>query len=111
MNYLNGMLKGEAACAFSGLPLTEENYKKAIELLQERFGKPQILTNAYMESLSKIDAPPADTKNLRTFYDTCEAKHSWFRGTWSKNGNLWKLIDSHSSKENTRRNSVLHIQS
>ena len=65
MNYLNGMLKG--------LPLTEENYKKAIELLKERFGKPQILTNAYMESLSKIDAPPADTKNLRTFYDTCEA--------------------------------------
>ena len=73
MNYLNGMLKGEAARAISGLPLTEENYKKAIELLQERFGKPQILTNAYMESLSKIDAPPADTKNLRTFYDTCEA--------------------------------------
>ena len=73
MNYLNGMLKGEAARAISGLPLTEENYKKAIELLQERFGKPQILTNAYMESLSKIDTPPADTKNLSTFYDTCEA--------------------------------------
>ena len=73
MNYLNGMLKGEAARAISGLPLTEENYKKAIELLQERFGKPQILTNAYIESLSKIDAPPADTKNLRTFYDTCKA--------------------------------------
>ena len=71
MNYLNGMLKGEAARAISGLPLTEENYKKAIALLKERFGKPQILTNAYMESLSKIDAPPADTKNLRTFYDTC----------------------------------------
>ena len=52
MNYLNGMLKGEAARAISGLPLTEENYKKAIELLQERFGKPQISTNAYMESLS-----------------------------------------------------------
>ena len=71
MNDLNGMLKGEAARAISALPLTEENYKKATELLQERFGKPQILTNAYMESLSKIDAPPADTKNLRTFYDTC----------------------------------------
>ena len=110
MNYLNGMLKAEAARAISRLPLTEENYKKAIELLKERFGKPQILTNTYMESLSKIDAPPADTKNLRTFYDTCE-KHSRFRGTWSKNGNLWKLIDSHSSKENTRTNSVLNIQS
>ena len=29
MNYLNGMLKGDAARAISGLPLTEENYRKA----------------------------------------------------------------------------------
>ena len=40
MNYLNLMLKGEAARAISGLPLTEENYNKAIELLKECFGKP-----------------------------------------------------------------------
>lgn len=73
MNYLNGMLKGEAARAISGLPLTEENYRKAIELLKKRFGKSQVLTNAYMESLSKIDAPSSETKNLRTFYDKCEA--------------------------------------
>ena len=32
MNYLNGMLKGEAARAISGLPLIEENYRKATEL-------------------------------------------------------------------------------
>ena len=69
MNYLNGMLKGEAARAISGLPLTEENYKKAIELLKERFGKPQNLTNAYMEALSKIHAPSSETQNLREFYD------------------------------------------
>ena len=42
MNYLNGMLTGEAARALSGLPLTEENYRKATELLKERFGKPKI---------------------------------------------------------------------
>ena len=74
MNYLNGMLKGEeeAARAISGLPLTEENYRKATELLKERSGKTQNLTNAYMESLSKIHAPSSDTKNLREFYDICE---------------------------------------
>ena len=72
INNLNGMLKGEVTRAISVLPLTDENHKKAIELLKERFGKPKILTNAYTESLSKIDAPPADTKNLRTFCDTCE---------------------------------------
>ena len=73
MNYLNGMVKGEAAHAISGLPLTEENYRKATELLKERFGKTQNLTNAYMDSLSKIHAPSSDTKNLREFYNTCEA--------------------------------------
>ena len=73
MNYLNGTLKGEAARAISGLPLTEDNYRKTTELLKERFGKTQNLTNAYMESLSKIHAPSSDTKNLREFYDTCEA--------------------------------------
>lgn len=73
MNYLNGMLKGEAARPISRLPLTEENYKKATELSKERFGKPQNLTNAYMESLSKIHAPSSESKNLKEFYDTCEA--------------------------------------
>ena len=73
MNDLNGMLKGEAARAISGLPLTEENYRKATELLKERFGKTQNLTNSYMESLAKIHAPSSDTKNLRKFDDLCEA--------------------------------------
>jgi len=72
MNYLNGMLKGEAARAISGLPLTAENYRKATELLKERFGKTQNLTDAYMESLSKIHVPSSDTKNLREFHDICE---------------------------------------
>ena len=68
MNYLNGMLKGEAARTISGLPLTQENYRKATELLKQRFGKKQNLTNAYMESLSKIHGPSSDTKNLRDSY-------------------------------------------
>ena len=33
MNYLQNMLKGEAARAIAGLPLTNENYTKAIEIL------------------------------------------------------------------------------
>ena len=56
MNYLNGMLTGGAAHTISGLPMTKENQKKAVDLLKERFGKTHF-TNAYMESLSKINAP------------------------------------------------------
>ena len=62
-----------SARPLSGLPLTQENYRKATELLKERFGKKQNLTNAYMESLSKIHGPSSDTKNLREFHDICEA--------------------------------------
>ena len=63
----------EAERAISGLPLTEENHWKATELLKELFRKTQNLTNAYMESLSKIHTPSSDTKNLREFHDICEA--------------------------------------
>lgn len=66
-------LKSKQETPISGLPLTEENYRKATELLKERFGKTQNLTNAYMESLSKIHAPSSDSKNLREFHDICEA--------------------------------------
>ena len=38
MNYLNGMLKGEAAPDIVGLPLTEENYRKATAV----WAKPKI---------------------------------------------------------------------
>ena len=65
MNYLKGYLKGEAARAVSGLPLTDENYQKAVELLKDRFGRNQILINAYMESLIKINVPSSDVKRVK----------------------------------------------
>ena len=39
MNYLSGLLKGEAARVIQGLPLSESNYKRAVDLLNERFGQ------------------------------------------------------------------------
>ena len=65
------MLAHEAARAIAGLPITSQNYGKAIELLKECFGRKQTLINAHMESLSKIDSP-TDIHNLRRFYDSCE---------------------------------------
>ena len=44
-NYLKGMITGEAARAISGLPMTSQNYEKAIQILKERFGRKQILIN------------------------------------------------------------------
>ena len=72
MTYLMGLLEGEAARAISGLPLTSDNYARAIELLKERFGRTQIIINAHMDALAKIHPPNLDTKHLREFYDNCE---------------------------------------
>ena len=38
-NYLKSLLEGPAARCVQGLPITEHNYDRAVELLQERFGK------------------------------------------------------------------------
>ena len=72
MNYLCGLLKGEAARVIQGLPLSESNYKRAVDLLKERFGQKQVLINAHMDALLKIPVATNDVKKLRSLYDACE---------------------------------------
>ena len=72
MNYLCGLLKGEAARVIQGLPLSESNNKRAVDLLKERFGQKQVLINAYMDALLKIPVATNDVKKLRSLYDACE---------------------------------------
>ena len=43
MSYLGGLLKGEVARVMQGLPLSESNYQRAVDLLKERFGQKQVL--------------------------------------------------------------------
>ena len=54
MNYLTGLLKGEAARVIQGLPLSESNYQRAVDLLKERSGQKQVLINSHMDGLLKI---------------------------------------------------------
>ena len=61
MTYLTGLLEGDAARTIAGLPLTTENYTRAIELLKERFGNKQTLINAHMDELARI--PPGGERN------------------------------------------------
>ena len=69
-NYLHSLLDGQAAHAIKGLTLTEANYDSAVELLQQRFGKPQQIITAHMDELIKIPNCTCERPHsLRSVYD------------------------------------------
>ena len=52
-NYLSYLQK-DALHTISGMPTTNANYKKALELLKNRFGNPQKVISAHMNELLKL---------------------------------------------------------
>lgn len=74
-NYLKSLLKGSAAATIAGLPLTDDNYKSAIELLTNRFGNKQVIISCHMDALLKLPSlgSTADVRKLRQTYDEIEA--------------------------------------
>ena len=59
-NYLTSLLEGTASLAIAGLPITEENYDAAVDIICKRFGKPQQLISAHMDELLKMSTCPSD---------------------------------------------------
>ena len=76
LTYLRSCVTGAVESAIAGLPLTEDNYKTAIDILRDRFGKPQLLISNYMEALLKLATVSSmhKTKKLRELYDKIEVK-------------------------------------
>ena len=68
-NYLVSLLEGTASRAIAELPITEENYDAAVDIINKRFGKPQQLISAHMDELLKISTCPTDKPyQLRYLY-------------------------------------------
>ena len=69
-NYLTSLLEGTALHAIQGLTLTNENYDAAIEILQDRFGRPQQVITAHTDEILKIQACTGEKlSSLRYVYD------------------------------------------
>ena len=75
-SYLKGALDGEAARAIKGFSLTEANYPKAIEKLNERFGRKDVIIQSHLQGLLNLDVatkhPPGSPgyiPSLWNFYD------------------------------------------
>ena len=69
-NYLYSLLESPGLCAIQGLAITAENYKSAIDILNERFGKTQQVISAHMDKLLKLPTCNGrDPSQLRLIYD------------------------------------------
>lgn len=69
-NYLRSLLEGTALRAIDGLPITEDNYDAAIDILNKRFGQAQQLISAHMDELLKVQPCSTDKpSHLRYVYD------------------------------------------
>ena len=55
-NYLRYFLEGDALHAIAGLILTNDSYKDALELLQNRYGNTQQIIDAHMNALVKMSS-------------------------------------------------------
>lgn len=73
-HYLNSYLEGQAAKTIAGLAVTEANYDSAITILEERYGRKDIIVSAHLNNFFKLTAikNASDINNLRNLYDTCE---------------------------------------
>ena len=69
-NYLHSLLDRAAASSIQGLPLTEENYENAVEILKDRLGRKQQIISAHMEELLKLqNCPNENASQFRQIYD------------------------------------------
>ena len=67
---MNSLLEGAAARTIQGLTLKEANYSSAVQLLQDRYGKPQHTISAHMEEIIKLPACTGERPSaLRYVYD------------------------------------------
>lgn len=89
-NYLKSSITGEASHTIAGFALTNDNYYRAVDLLQDRFGQKEKIIDTYMTLLLNVPAPVNSVVSLRKFYDTTE---TYIRGLES----LGKNEDSYGS--------------
>ena len=72
LKYLNSKLTGEAKLAVSGILLSNENYKVAVDILKERFGNQQTVVNSHYAELINFSSAYNTTGSLRFLYDQIE---------------------------------------
>ena len=69
--YLKANLKGDAASILTGLPMTSNNYKIAIDLLKSRFGSTNTVIRAHLRALLSLNKPKIKSAcSIHLFFDS-----------------------------------------
>jgi hypothetical protein len=69
-SYLQSLLEGEASVSIKGLPLTAKNYKVAVDILKDRFGRKELIINGHVQSLMNLEGEGKNTvMKLRSIRD------------------------------------------
>ena len=66
-NYLKSQLGGEASHTIDGLALTNANYKEAVNVLKERYGRSNKMIQAHMKALLDLTPANNDLASLHVF--------------------------------------------
>lgn len=67
LNYLRAQLTASALSCIAGLPTSNDNYTRAVDLLRERFGQPHRVVQAHMQALMALEHPSTTAASLRSF--------------------------------------------
>ncbi len=75
--YLKDSLAGQAKITVAGFKMTEANYKQAITMLKDRFGRPDEISRAHYEEMQKLQPvfSDKDIGRVRKLYDEVEFHH------------------------------------
>ena len=73
--YLKSLVERSAKESISGLTLSADNYKEAIDILEKRFGNKQKIIDRHMDILLNIEpvSSPNNVEALRKLYDRVES--------------------------------------
>ncbi len=71
-HYLRAQLGGDALKTVSGLQFTAENYQVAVDLLNDRFGRNQVIIEAHYTAVEDLTLTSSHHVKLRLFFDTIE---------------------------------------
>ena len=66
LTYLLSLLDGAGKDAVEGVPHTSASYKTVVNLLKERFGKPECIIHAHVQALLSLQVPVDQGKNYIT---------------------------------------------